>query len=67
MHPQFGDLAMQNVAPKLSSTPGAVRTAGPELGEHNAAVFADILGMDEATLTDLAERGIVGKSKPMAA
>lgn len=67
MHPQFGDLAMQNVAPKLSSTPGAVRTAGPELGEHNAAVFGDILGMDEATLADLAARGIVGKSKPMAA
>lgn len=67
MHPQFGDLAMQNVAPKLSSTPGAVRTAGPELGEHNAAVFGDILGMDDATLADLAARGIVGKTKPMAA
>lgn len=28
-HPDFGEVAMQNVAPKLSSTPGRVRTAGP--------------------------------------
>ena len=30
--PKFGDLAMQNVVPKLSATPGSIRWTGPELG-----------------------------------
>src|SRR5678815_3143996 len=38
-HPQFGELRMQNVAPRLSVTPSAVRTPAPELGEHNEAVY----------------------------
>lgn len=57
-HPEFGELAMQNVFPKLSLTPGTVRHAGPDLGEHNKQVFSEILGLSEATQADLANRGI---------
>ncbi|MCC5978208.1 MAG: CoA transferase [Salinarimonas sp.] len=60
-HPVFGDLAMQNVAPRLSATPGRVVSAGPELGEHNADVFKGLLKLDDARIADLAERGIVGR------
>lgn len=31
-HPEFGDFPMHNVFPKLSETPGEVRTLGPALG-----------------------------------
>jgi formyl-CoA transferase len=31
-HPGVGDLMMQNVVPKLSATPGSVRTPAPDLG-----------------------------------
>lgn len=54
MHPEIGELAMQNVVPKLSLTPGRVRHTGPELGEHNTEVFGDVLGLtseEQATLS----------------
>jgi formyl-CoA transferase len=44
-HPQFGELRMQNVAPKLSETPGRVRTPAPELGEHNEEIYLKLLGL----------------------
>ncbi|GAB2601177.1 succinyl-CoA--D-citramalate CoA-transferase [Paractinoplanes abujensis] len=46
-HPDFGELPMQNATPKLSVTPGSVRTAGPALGEHNDEVYGGLLGLDE--------------------
>lgn len=56
---RFGELAMQGVVPKLSATPGAIRWTGPELGQHNQDVYGDLLGIDQATRDDLAERGII--------
>ena len=58
-HPDFGALRMQNVAPKFSATPGAIRHAGPALGEHNDDVFRGLLKMSDATLADYAARGII--------
>ncbi len=58
-HPTIGDLSMQNVVPKLSLTPGSVRTVGPELGEHNQEVFGQLLEMDQDQIDQLAENGII--------
>jgi formyl-CoA transferase len=58
-HKLFGTLAMQNVAPKLSETPGRVRSAGPDLGEHNDDIYKGLLGFDDAKLADLMARGLV--------
>jgi formyl-CoA transferase len=44
-HPVYGDLKMQNVAPKLSATPGKIRSIAPCLGEHNDQVYLELLGM----------------------
>jgi formyl-CoA transferase len=41
-HPTFGAIAMQNVVPKLSRTPGAVRWVGPRLGEHNDDILGEL-------------------------
>ncbi len=60
MHPLFGQLKMQNVAPRLSATPGKIVTCGPELGEHNGEVFQGILGMSDSALAELVAQGIVG-------
>jgi formyl-CoA transferase len=46
-HPDFGELKMQNVAPKLSATPGRVRSPSPSLGQHNDEIYRGLLGMDE--------------------
>ena len=58
-HPEFGALRMQNVAPRLSETPGAVRRAGPALGEHNEEVLGGLLGLSDETRADYRARGIV--------
>jgi len=58
-HPQFGRLKMQNVAPKLSATPGAIRHAGPQLGEHNDDIYRTLLQLDDAVLDDYRQRGVI--------
>ncbi|QBF32006.1 CaiB/BaiF CoA-transferase family protein [Thalassococcus sp. S3] len=58
-HPDFGKMKMQNVAPKLSETPGAVRHVGPELGQHNDYVFGELLGLSGDAQADLREKGII--------
>jgi crotonobetainyl-CoA:carnitine CoA-transferase CaiB-like acyl-CoA transferase len=58
-HPSFGSLRMQNVAPRLSATPSSVRTPAPELGQHNAEVFLELLGVDAAALADYQSRGVI--------
>ncbi|MEQ8486958.1 MAG: CaiB/BaiF CoA-transferase family protein [Pseudomonadales bacterium] len=58
-HPEFANLKMQNVVPKLSDTAGSVRWPGPELGAHTREVLGDVLGLDGEALDDLQRRGIV--------
>lgn len=58
-HPEFGDVAMQNVAPRLSATPGSIRHCGPELGEHTDDVLGSLLGMDENQIAQLKTDGII--------
>jgi len=55
----FGEIAMQNVAPKLSETPGKIRHAGPLLGEHNDEIYRGLLGLDDAKLAALKDDGII--------
>ena len=59
MHPVFGELKMQNIAPKLSKTPGNIRRPGPELGEHNNEIYGDLLNMSDAKIAELVEQGII--------
>jgi formyl-CoA transferase len=60
LHPRLGNLRMQNVAPRLSATPGEVRDVGPELGQHNDEIFRKLLGLDEARLAALSRSGVIG-------
>jgi formyl-CoA transferase len=59
LHPQLGELAMQNVAPHLSDTPGRVTRPGPALGEHNADILRGVLGMSEDRVAELKALGVV--------
>ncbi len=58
-HPTLGDFPMQNVMPKLSDTPGAVRWVGPTLGQHNDEIYGGLLGLDDAERATLTEAGII--------
>ena len=58
-HRDFGEVPMQNVTPKLSATPGSVRTSGPELGEHNDSVWGGLLGVAPDDLRRLHDNGVI--------
>lgn len=58
-HPRFGDLKMQNVAPKLSATPGGIRSSAPELGQHNQEIYADLMHFPPERLAALAAAGVI--------
>jgi formyl-CoA transferase len=58
-HPEFDQLPMQNVVPRLSATPGRVRGVGPDLGEHTDEVLTDLLGMSPDELRALHDAGVV--------
>ena len=59
-HPRWQGLKMQNVMPKLSQTPGAIRSIAPQtVGEHNADILGGLLGIDAAERARLAAAGVI--------
>jgi formyl-CoA transferase len=59
-HPRWGKLPMQNVFPRLSKTPGRIRRAASQsVGQDNAEVYGERLGLSEADLTALRAKGVI--------
>jgi len=58
-HPDFGELRMQNVAPKLSETPGSIRSPSPALGQHNDEIYQQLLGFAQDQYEKLKARKVV--------
>jgi formyl-CoA transferase len=50
---------MQNVFPKLSRTPGAVRWPGPALGQHTDEVLAARVGLSAGRIAELRGAGVI--------
>jgi formyl-CoA transferase len=59
----LGNIAMHNIGPRLSGTPGALRHAAPELGQHNREVLANA-GIDDARYEALLAAGITREGTP---
>ena len=45
--------------PKLSLTPGSIRTVCPQLGQHNEEVYSGILGIPVEELSALKAEGVI--------
>ncbi len=59
-HPRWGRLPMQSPHPKLSLTPSAVRRpASQSVGQDNAEVYGERLGLTAADLAALAAAGVI--------
>ncbi|HZP42185.1 MAG TPA: CoA transferase [Candidatus Binatia bacterium] len=57
--PTIGPVRMQGVYPRFSRTPGAIRRGAPRLGEHNAEVYGELLGLGADELAALARERVI--------
>ena len=58
-HSRWKGLKMQNVFPKLSRTPGAIRSIAPQtVGQDNAAIYGE-LGLSDEDIAGLIERQVI--------
>jgi len=55
---EAGSVTMHNIIPRLSATPGVMRSQAPQLGQHTAEILAR-LGVDEPELRELRDKKIV--------
>ena len=58
---EMGALPTHPVVPRLSGTPGTLRTAAPRIGEHNEALLKPLLGAAE--YDRLCQSGVISKGK----
>lgn len=50
---RVGELAIPNVVPRLTDTPGGVKWLGPSMGEHNDEVYRGWMELDQAEIDRL--------------
>jgi formyl-CoA transferase len=55
---EMGEVPMHAVVPRLSGTPGGLRTPAPAIGEHNDEIYARI-GYSTERIQSLAEEGVI--------
>jgi CoA:oxalate CoA-transferase len=58
-HPEFGKVDVPGVPFQFSRTPGAVRFAAPDLGQHNEFILKKWLGCGAAEIQKLREEGAI--------
>lgn len=56
---RVGDLAIPNVVPTLTVTPGRVQTLGPRLGSHTDEILETVLSMDPQIIASLRQKGVI--------
>lgn len=56
---RFGELAVPNVVPRMSATPGRIKWLAPQLGEHTDDVLRGVLGVSAERVRELRERGTI--------
>jgi crotonobetainyl-CoA:carnitine CoA-transferase CaiB-like acyl-CoA transferase len=56
---ELGSMRVQAPVPRFSATPGTVSHLGPRLGEHNAEVYQELLGLGRDRLEELREQGVI--------
>ena len=59
-HPRWRNLKMQNVFPRLSRSPGSIRSIAPqEIGGDNEEILGSLLGLERSTIEALRAQAII--------
>jgi formyl-CoA transferase len=58
-HPKAGKTTLTGAHIKLTETQPGIRTPAPLLGQHNAEVYAELLGMTESDIAGLKAEGVM--------
>ncbi len=59
-HPIVGTHHVPAIPFKYRSVDTWYRSTAPTLGQHNASILGDLLGLDAASIAALAEKGVIG-------
>lgn len=57
--PRVGPVRVTGIAPKLSRTPGSIRSHAPAVGEHTSEVLSQILGYTQRQIRALMDEGVI--------
>ena len=55
----LGEVMIPGVFPKLSETPGRVKSLGPTLGKHTDEVLSEVLGLSATELVQLHNNRVI--------
>ena len=58
-HPRFGRTQTVGIPVRLRETPGMVRAAAPEFGEHTEEILTNLLGYSWAQVAALKEQEVI--------
>jgi formyl-CoA transferase len=58
-HPRLGTIKMPGIVPKFSETPGEIRHAGPDLGEHTDEILGQLLQYTSEEIGKLREKLVI--------
>jgi crotonobetainyl-CoA:carnitine CoA-transferase CaiB-like acyl-CoA transferase len=56
---ELGSIAMAAPVPRLSATPGSIRSSGGRIGRDTVAVLRDELGITNGEFDDLVSQGVI--------
>ena len=56
---ELGPVKMQDIVPKLSTTPGKVDHAGQKMGASNERILGGLLGLGKAEIASLHAKGVI--------
>ncbi|WP_299665785.1 CaiB/BaiF CoA-transferase family protein [uncultured Ruegeria sp.] len=55
----FGTVKMQNLVPRFRNNPGEIRWAAKAMGAHNDEVYRKFAELDDDTLNELKQKGVI--------
>ena len=58
-HPVIGDMKVNGNPVKLLETKAEITQCAPTLGQHNEAIYGELLGLDSAALAELREKKVI--------